>query len=595
MRPLYFILFTLVEVCIHSGLSAQYITHGPVTGGVTHQSAKVYVRTGFDQSFILEWDDEATFNAPSSVTISMDPAKDSTVITELSGLQPNTYYYIRFKFNGNTDIRQGRFKTFPLPGSPANFTLVTGSCQETANMKVFDRIKELDPLMMLHTGDYTYPSYQLDSTYPAVYETVQTSWRKRYEEDRMVEMLYTVPIDYVHDDDDGFGVALNYWNKPLYYLNANNEIVNYFDIDTLPMQGKYNHMRAYTEYFPHYPLVDTSQGLFHKVTVGNADIFFLDTRSAARPNHEAFQYNATTNVWTFNPDTSYTILGHVQKNWLKQELLASTAQWKFLVCGLPFNKRLKMLIQFGMTFQSGVFDIGGESGTGFRLAASFSNYWAGHVHEQNEILDFIAVNNLKDIIVISGDTHHNVIDDGTNAGLPEMNASGLSVTDLSLAYHINEYSAQLGFPVLDSVWNKGGNGLGVTPNFKNAFGKVDVFGNDSVKLCIIDEDGDAIACFTLEHSSIISVKEQTNKTQLSVFPNPGKGIFYISAENVVSTNEPIRLYVVNLQGKMIQELTTIQASNSFQYTADLSHIPSGTYFIMLEAGTQRTVARIVKQ
>jgi hypothetical protein len=30
-------------------------------------------------------------------------------------------------------------------------------------------------------------------------------------------------------------------------------------------------------------------------------------------------------------------------------------------------------------------------------------------------------------MVISGDTHGCAIDDGTNAGLPEMNASGLSV------------------------------------------------------------------------------------------------------------------------------------------------------------------------
>ncbi|MCX7743181.1 MAG: alkaline phosphatase D family protein [Flavobacteriales bacterium] len=595
MFPSYPLLFFLISCFIYFPLSAQYISHGPVIGGITHESAKIFVRTGFDQPFILEWDDDVAFNSPLSATISIDPLKDSSVITELTGLQPNTFYYIRFKFNGNADIRQGRFKTFPFPGAPSNFTLVTGSCQETANMKVFDRMKELDPLLMLHTGDYTYPSYQLDDTYPAVYETVQLSWRKRYEEDRMVEMLYTVPIDYIHDDDDGFGVAMNYWTKPKYYLNANNQVVNYFEVDTLPIQGRYNHMRAYTEYFPHYPLVDTSQGLYHKITIGNADIFFLDTRSSARPNHEAFQYNPSTNVWTFNPDTSYTILGHAQKNWLKQELLNSTAKWKFLVCGLPFNKRLKMLIQFGMTFQGSVFNIGGETGTGFRLAASFSNYWAGHIHEQNELLDFITINNLKDIIVISGDTHHNVIDDGTNAGLPELNASGLSVTDLSLAYYINQYSAPLGYPVLDSVWNKGGNGLGLNPNFKNAFGKIDVFGNDSVKLCIVDEDGVAITCYTLEHSSIISTKEHTLKTQLHVFPNPGKGIFNVYAENIQTTQEPIRLYVVNIEGITVKELSTFHKVNNFEFTADLSNLANGIYFIILDSGSHRTAIRILKQ
>ncbi len=576
-------------------LQAQNITHGPITGAIDHQSAKVYVRTGFTPTFVLEVDDDSTFVSPSIYNITADPAKDSTVITTVTGLASNTYYYIRFKFSGIPDVKKGRFKTFPMPGEQTNFTLVTGSCQETANMNTFARIAEIEPLMMLHTGDFTYPSYQLDASYPTNYATMQLSWRKRYEENIMKDMLLKVPIDYIHDDDDGFGSQRNLWISPEFtYDSISFDVHNYYTVDTIPLIGRYNHSRAYTEYFPHYPLVDTSQGLFHSYVIGNTEIFFLDTRSMADPVYECFAYDALTDNWSFAPDTSHSILGNIQMNWLKQGLLNSTADWKILACGLPFNKNMRKLIDIGLFFQNSVLEISGVPQTGMKLATSYANYWPGYPDDQQELLDFILVNDIKDVLVVSGDTHHNVIDDGSNAGLPEINASGLSVADLGLAFYLNEYLAPLGFPILDSLWNKGGNGLAPDNSLLNAFGKLDIYKGDSLRMCVIDENGVSIACHTIINSSIIGLPNHGPSAFTKVFPNPTKGVLNIHMNPDFQFTEADQLYLVNTEGRLVKMITK-KPGDSPQFNINLDGMAKGIYYLIFDGEYGKFSKKVILQ
>ncbi len=574
---------------------SQFITHGPVTGGITHNSARVYVRTGFTGTFNLDIDDDSTFTSPITYNISIDPLKDSTVTTDVSGLNSSTYYYLRFRFSGTPDVRKGRLKTFPMPGEKTNFTLVTGSCQETPNMNTFDRIAELEPLMMLHTGDFTYPSYQLDASYPTNYATMQLSWRKRYEEDRMKDMMWKVPMDYIHDDDDGFGTEKNYWVSPQFTYDSSTFVVtNFFDVDTIPLIGRYNHTKAYCDYFPHYPLTDTSQGLFHSFIIGNTEVFFLDTRSMKDPFNEAFVYDSVANQWSFDPDTGHTILGDVQMNWLKSELLNSTADWKILFCGLPFNKNMVKLIGLGIVLQGSVLNVQGSNQTGMKLASAYASYWPGYPEDQQELLDFIHVNNIKDVVVASGDTHHNVIDDGYNAGLPELNASGLSVADLGLAYYLNEYLEPLGFPILDSLWNGGGNGLAPDTNLLNAFGKLDIYKGDSLRLCVVDENGQPIACHTVINSSIIGIDEQKPSVFVNVFPNPTTGVLNIQLNPDFTYSELDQLYVVNMQGKMVKMVSKSLIQNH-EFAVQLEALASGPYFVIFDGEHSKFSKKVILQ
>jgi hypothetical protein len=127
-----------------------------------------------------------------------------------------------------------------------------------------------------------------------------------------------------------------------------------------------NSINGWLDYFPGYTAVDTSEGLYHSFTIGNAEFFFLDNRSARSPNNEAFYYDSTdvSFPWEFSPPPGHTILGTEQMQWLLNGLENSTAKWKFLLSGTTFNKALKRIINVGLGFQRNTLDIGGSGGSG---------------------------------------------------------------------------------------------------------------------------------------------------------------------------------------------------------------------------------------
>ncbi|MBI1184589.1 T9SS type A sorting domain-containing protein [bacterium] len=566
---------------------AQYISHGPVIGAVTDSSCKIFVRCPASDMVELQYATDSSFSSPRSVQVPVDAANDSTAIIKLSNLEAFTRYFYRFNIGGKTDERHGFFTTFPTENTSAHFTLVTGSCQETDNMKVFKRMAELEPLLFLHSGDFTYPSYQLNDSYPANYQTVVQSWHRKYEEKRMHRMLYKVPIDYVNDDDDGYGTEQNYWLNTR-YKKEGSKIINYITVDTLPVAGRYNVNKAYSNLFPHYQLPDTANGLYHNYRVGNVEVFFLDSRANAAPYNEAFVYDEKSNNWSFAPDSSHRILGRAQMNWLKSSLKKSDAQWKIIVSGVPFNKSLKKLVDFGLMFQNYELPYGKSTATGFKLATSFAAYWAGYPQSQRELLSFVKVHSIENVLFVSGDSHHNVIDDGGNAGLPELNASGMSVTDLSLAFQIDKFSSTMGYAVRDSFWNGGGNGLGNNPNFNNAFGKIEVFGNDSLRLSVVDENGTTIAKTTL-FAEVETSARAVKPMHLVVYPNPANDQIYLQmSEDLV--NESAILKVVNSSGKVVfQETTRVRS----RHTLSVTHLPAGIYQLQLATATKVAFGKFV--
>lgn len=513
-------LFNFCLIIISLAAHGQFITHGPVTGALTDTSARVYVRTKKPQTFLMRF--EPATNAADVKFVKVETTKplDNSCIVNLSGLQSNTLYNISFWFGDTTagdtkniddlklvqDTTHGSFQTFPHKGEKGTYLFVTGSCQESENMKTFDVMASLKPRMMLHTGDFTYPSYQMGDEYPVKYSAIQESYRRRYREKRMRQMLWNVPIAYVPDDDDGWGAARKLGVTGVGYTfekRGNKEVlVNKLRMDSFPDIMRSNCMRGYVEYFPGYELPDSSDGFYHSFVMGNIEFICLDTRFSGDCNGLNLKYDSLKNKWSFSPDSSVHIISPKQMTWVKQRLKNSTADWKFLVMGLPFNQSLKHLINMGIKTQDVLAGDAGEKGTGFRMAVSFSTYWAGFPYQSKELLDFIHTNNINDVIVVSGDTHHNVIDDGTNAGLPEINASGLAVAGTHLAYYMNKFSHLMGYPGYDKyAWNQGGGGLKGNKDFKNQFGKIEVVNNQYVQLSVVDEDNTTLASYRVIHSS----------------------------------------------------------------------------------------------
>ncbi len=580
-----------VGILLFSGfLKAQFITHGPVMGGVTDSSLRIFLRCASVQNFTIDLDTDSLFTNPIAYQNTTDLAKDYSAITECDGLQAGTKYYYRVRFGGATDLKKGHFKTFPLEGSPSHFTFVTGSCQETPNMKVYDVMPTYDPLFMLHVGDYTYPSYQLPNGYPANWNMIPLSYRKRYEENVMKEKLLPyVPLAYMPDDDDNFGPTRSLFVSTSFTGTFPN-IVN--QINTSPIQPieKTNCLRGYRYFFPGYATVDTTEGHYHSFKAGNVEFFVTDVRSMVDPWSEAYVYDSVLNEWSYNPLPSHSILGDNQMNWLLNGLSSSTAKWKFIVTGVPFNPKIYNIIQSALLAQGYAFTIAGQSGTGMRLSTSFAGYWGGYPDDVNQVIQHVATNNINGVMVISGDTHNNVMDDGTNSYFPELNASGLSVTSTELAYQMSLYGPLIGQPpVEDSLWNGGGNGIFNT-NLKNGFGKVEVFGDDSVSFCVIDEDDVALNCMTIyADGSVLNMAGNTYKGYLdegwSFYPNPAKDKITLKGSCL---NESSTLLIYDVTGKISQQ-QKLSTGQLIHYEISLpAYMANGIYFVDIQDKTGKS-------
>ncbi len=580
--------FGFLLLCWTSCIFAQQITHGPVMGAMSDSGLRMYLRSDSVRSFTIEIDTDSFFTAPLQFQNTTLASLDSSVITDISGLAADTKYYYRVLFNSVPDIKKGSFKTFPTEGQPANFSFVTGSCQETANMKVYDAIPTHNPLFMVHTGDFTYPSYQLPSAYPSQWYTIPWSYRKRYEEQVMKEKLIpNVPLVYMPDDDDNFGNNRTHHVRTA-HTGSGSTAVSYFITDSIYPIEIENCLRGYRLFFPGYPTVDTTEGHYHSFKVGNAEFFVLDCRSMADATFKAYRIDSVTNRWVYDPAPTHSIIGVNQRNWLLNGLSNSTADWKFIVSGVPFNPKIRRIIEAGLTVQNIVFSIAGESGTGLRLSASFAGYWGGYPNDVEALTSHISSNDISGVLVVSGDTHHNVMDDGTNSVYPEINASGLSVTTTELAYQIAQFAPILGQPpVRDSLWNGGGNGLNNT-NFLNGFGKVEVFGSDSVRYCIIDEDNVALSCMTIYADGSVYNPTSINQagplsaaemSEMNIFPNPNNGEFNVEVKSRYS-DDAAELILTDIGGKVLQqekiELVENQSQTfSFKIGSDIA---KGTYF-----------------
>ena len=572
---------------------AQWITHGPVTGGVSDSAVNLFLRCDAEYLFTINLDTDSLFSSPLAFPNTTDINKDFSAITQLTGLLANTKYYYRINFPAGIDVKKGSFTTFPEEGEAAHFTFVAGSCQETPNMKVFDVIPTHNPLFMVHSGDYTYPSYQLPSNYPQDWNTLPLSYRKRYEEAVMKDKLLPyVPLVYMPDDDDNFGISRTY-HLGTSYSGTFPNIQNFIDSIPITEEQRVNCLRAYRYFFPGYATVDTTEGHYHSFKVANAEFFVTDCRSMADPWSEAYQFDSITGIWSFNPSPNHSILGDNQMNWLLNGLSASTAKWKFIVSGVPFNPKYTQIIQAVLPLQGYVFDVAGQQGTGFRLSTSFADGWGGFPNDVAQLISHVENEQINNVMVISGQTHHNVMDDGTNSYFPELNASGLSVSSTELAYQMNLNAPLFGQPpVVDSLWNSGGNGLFNT-NFLNGFGKVEVYGADSVKMCIIDEDNVALSCMTVYSDGTVSnnvglLSNGYLNGDWDVYPNPASSLFYVRLDGL--NPQEIRITMQNNTGEFLAGFEF--QSNSLETTKAFSipeTIPNGIYWLKIQ-GLQGSIA-----
>ncbi len=570
---------------------AQQITHGPVVGGVTPNSARMYVRTTQASPLLIELSTDRNFSSTLSFSDTTIAERDSSVILELSGLNSFMTYYYRISVNGVLDTVRGSFKTFPLEGQRGNYTWAVLSCQEYGTYNTFPALQTRNADLVLHTGDWTYPDYQIPGEYELDWPKVQLSYRKRYSELKMPPVLRSTVFDYVVDNHDGIGQRTNIVSVRT-VVDTDSVVTNYVDAYPVSELAFQNIMQGYEEYFPHWYLANDSLGMYHSYRYGNAEIFFVDVRNCGNGQDSTYTYDTLRNKWFFDPKPGQTLLGEQQFQWLKNGLQNSTADWKFIVSGVMFNKKFRKILQFAMFFQNLVFDIGPETGSGFRLAHAISANWTGYPREQDGLIQFLDSAGINDVIVLSGHMHTNVMDDGRNAGLPELNTGPMASTGPELTYYIDSFMQSLNLgTVKDSLWNGGGQGVKNT-DFKSGFGTIQIYQKDSVVMCIVDEDNTTVSCMKINHSSnpVSSgsrVKDQDCILE-KIYPNPADDKIFLDFCDNYQPQTSDKVFLMDQSGKMFP------ASIENEKFIRLKNLPAGNYMLVYDYGKDVAIDYVIK-
>jgi alkaline phosphatase D len=227
-----------------------------------------------------------------------------------------------------------RFKTAPVEATPFTFAFSADMQEEYQPFKLFDVIDGKQPDFFLHLGDTVYTDVPRRGFRPSVpfYRAKHAAIRK----DRHLQKFLAQCVTYAIWDD-------HETENDCHSLN--------------PSMGQA--LQVYKEYWP-CKAADAG-ALYRRFAWAGIDFFILDTRRFRSPQQMAD-----------GPDK--TMLGAVQKSWLKERLKASSAPFKFIVTSVPFH--------------------GGGVDT-----------WGSYPTERVEIRRFITGEKIRGTIFLTGDYH----------------------------------------------------------------------------------------------------------------------------------------------------------------------------------------------
>jgi alkaline phosphatase D len=327
------------------------------------------------------------------------PEEVHTVHAEITGLQPSTQYWYRFKF-GTEISAVGQTWTAPAAGSsPAFFRFAFVSCQNYTNgyyPAYGDLAVQNDIELVVHLGDYIYEG-------PGGAKALPSRPHAPQAELLSLSDYRTRHAQYKMDPDLQAAHAAFPW---LMTWDDHEFKDNYANLDLEPDQPletvAERRAAAYLAYWEHSPLarsrkpVGKDMNLYRRAHWGDLATFHvLDTRQY-RDDQMATQCTLAERdpVSGYCPvqlDPARSILGAEQRDWLFEGLLAAPASgWNVLANQVGFAPQ----------------DLNLADVTRRRFAA---DPWDGYVADRQRVLDFLKEHDLKNTVVITGDKHQNSV------------------------------------------------------------------------------------------------------------------------------------------------------------------------------------------
>ncbi len=321
----------------------QRLVHGPLVGNVTHSTASFWVRTATECNIEVTVVNPTTGAEVSRSQITRSAAdEDFTAVATVSGLEPNMEYQYSIHLDGKP-CETHSFRTLAPKGGPAKFTIAFGggAGYVPENERMWDTIESFDPHAILLLGDNVY----IDD--PESYVMQQYTYHRRQSRPEWRKLTARSPVFTIWDDHDfstndswgGADVEIPFWKKdwvfPIFRQNWAN---------------------------PGYGGGNSQPGCWYSFQIGDVDFIMLDCR----------YYRTDPKVMP------RSMLGPMQKEWLKDQLTSANGTFKVLCSSVPWDFRTK-----GDSFDT----------------------WNGYKEEHEEILRFIESQKIEGVVLISADRH----------------------------------------------------------------------------------------------------------------------------------------------------------------------------------------------
>lgn len=432
-------------------------THLIGIGSVTDGSATYRARASGAATLQIEYSENSDLSSSvTSAGVEVVEDDDFTGGETFTGLSADTTYYYRILVDGIPSHASGFpvFHTCPTAGVATSFRFCPVSCNLGPYGPAFASVGAEDPLFLLHLGDWVYAdTSNIDllrgGPDTASYENrgsgLKTYYRPLYEPetDASVHIVTKMWRDHT-------------WSDHEYMANEDGDYAS-----------KATALKVFKEYAVFHPLENPTQGVWHKFTVAHCEFFVTDGRYQreggkqrfpstateltpdsgssgtalvipASANPSAFNdfyngyyvkfadgtvnritdYVASTRTLTMDGNlgtgdfhmrrASYLDMDKIangQTDWLIDGINNSTATFKFICSPEPMNL----------------------------TATGWSDSFSGWDADQMELRYLHQRITADNVIVLAGDRHLQAVDDGTNAGWPEVVTSRLVQDGSSLS------------------------------------------------------------------------------------------------------------------------------------------------------------------
>ena len=308
MKTLSFILL------IFSGLiSASTLKSGPMLGHTALRGANIWIETHKPAHVKIKYWQKGHKDKTSFLSTNTTDANYNMHTFKLKGLQPGLSYHYQIWVNKKPIQKKAETFTFKTQKlwmwrtDPPDFTVITGSCNfenEEAHdragtpygggYEIFDTIAKQEADMMLWLGDnWYYRPVDFDAEQNMIYRASKDKGRD------FLQPIFRKFPNYAIWDDHDFGPD----NSGGYFIHKQKSLDIFKKIWANPSYG-----------MPETP------GIFTKVRFNDVDFFLLDDR-----------YHRSNEQFPDGPDKH--MYGAEQLLWLKNQLIASTQPFKFIVGG----------------------------------------------------------------------------------------------------------------------------------------------------------------------------------------------------------------------------------------------------------------------